>query len=153
MALITAKTLVLRGVSVEFGGKADLVRLGSGYRGQKQVPSIPFIVRHLSEGCAFWGHEKFQDLEPRMRPDSGVNRAAVSAANGAGRPRSLRGVFHCRSAVSNPGQTSTCWKLAKHKSTISWPLPGAKSSIEAALTPGAPPCPMHTASTQGGGPR
>lgn len=47
MAVITAKSWVLGGISVIKGGKADWVRHVSLDQGHVQAPTIPFSMRHL----------------------------------------------------------------------------------------------------------
>ncbi|MFL5245142.1 MAG: hypothetical protein ACJ8FY_23820 [Gemmataceae bacterium] len=87
MAVITANSWVLGGISVLNDGKAGWVRLGSLYQGQAQAPTIPFSMRHPSMGC------QVRFTEPVQRQDHVDNLDVGHAAPRAGRLVSLAGVL------------------------------------------------------------
>jgi hypothetical protein len=104
MAVITAKTWVLRGVCVLRDAKAGEVRLGTRqYQGLRQAPTIPFSMRHPSPGCHLWG------IEPPMRHDHVDHLDADQAALRAGRPDSLAGVLVRRSSFMERPRTDVHW--------------------------------------------
>src|SRR4051812_32718850 len=78
MAVITANSWVLGGISVLNDGKAGWVRLGSLYQGQAQAPTIPFSMRHPSMGC------QVRFTEPVQRQDHVDNLDVGHAAPRAG---------------------------------------------------------------------
>lgn len=104
MAVITAKTWVLRGVCVLRDVKAGEVRLGTRqYQGLRQAPTIPFSMRHPSPGCHLWG------IEPPMRHDLVDHVDADDAALRAGRPDSLAGVLVSRSSLAERPWATANW--------------------------------------------
>ena len=87
MAMITANSWVLGGISVMKDGKAGSVRLGSLYQDQLQAPPIPFSMRHPSQGC------RARFTEPVQWHDHVDNPNVGALAPRAGRLVSPRGVL------------------------------------------------------------
>jgi hypothetical protein len=109
MAVITAKSWVLGGISVLNDGKAGWVRLGSLYQGQVQAPPIPFSMRHPSMGC------RVRFTEPVQRQDHVDNSDVGHAAPRAGRLVSLAGVL-----LQSPRlAASACWPAASKRKRLS----------------------------------
>ncbi len=109
MAVITAKSWVLGGISVLNDGKAGWVRLGSLYQGQGQAPPIPFSMRHPSMGC------RVGFTEPVQRQDHVDNSDVGHAAPRAGRLVSLAGVL-----LQSPRlAASACWPAASKRKRLS----------------------------------
>jgi len=109
MAVITAKSWVLSGISVLNDGKAGWVRLGSLYQGQVQAPPIPFSMRHPSMGC------RVRFTEPVQRQDHVDNFDVGHAAPRAGRLVSLAGVL-----LQSPRlAASACWPAASKRKRLS----------------------------------
>jgi hypothetical protein len=111
MAVLTAQTLVLRGVSV-FGGKthgARLVRTVGGYQ-----PSALVSMRHLSPGC----HELEPQAEQRTcRADFAIGMD--KSADRAGRPCSRAGVPNYRRPALNAGWANhRDWSNTRWESTL-----------------------------------
>jgi hypothetical protein len=110
MAVITAKTWVLRGVCVLRDVEAGEVRLGTRqYQGRRQAPTIPFSMRHPSPGCLFWG------IEPQMRHGHVDHLDADHAALRAGRPDSLAGVLVRRSSLTERPKIDVLWPRTANK--------------------------------------
>lgn len=98
MAVITAKTLVLRGVSVRFDRKVVGMRLGTGMAGQ-QNSALSFSLRHLPSGCPQ------AEQTPSTWHDHADHLGVDGVAYRAGRPGSGAGVPVRRSPASIAGGT------------------------------------------------
>src|SRR5262249_16675897 len=119
MAMITAKSLVLSGISVKSDGKAGSVRLGSLYQDQVQAPPIPFSMRHPSRGC------RARFTEPDERHDHVDNPNVGALAPRAGRLVSLAGVLRLSPRLAASAHWSptskrkrlSCWQWASKRTT------------------------------------
>jgi hypothetical protein len=110
MAVITANSLVLGGISVICDGNAVSLRLGSLYQGQEQTPPIPFSMRHPSMGC---GGARF--TEPAHRHDHVDNADVGQGALRAGRLVSLAGVLFRSSRLA----ASARWRATTKRKSLS----------------------------------
>ena len=109
MAVITAKSLVLGGISVIRDGSAVSLRLGSLYQGQEQAPPVPFSMRHPSMGCRVWF------TEPVQRHDYVDNTDVGHGALRAGRLGSLGGVLLRSSRLA----ASARWRATSKRKSLS----------------------------------
>ena len=109
MAVITAKSLVLGGISVIRDGNAVSLRLGSLYQGQEQTPAIPFSMRHPSMGCG----ARF--IEPAHGHDHVDNADVGQGASRAGRLVSLAGVLLRSSRLV----ASARWRATSKRKSLS----------------------------------
>src|SRR5947209_6293335 len=107
MTGITAKTLVLRGVTVLKGGVTSGLRLVGGMAGH-WAPAASSSMRHPSPGCMM------AETEPTQWRDQVDDVDAVAAAHRAGRPGSRAGVPNRRNPAMNAGGTILLrWSFAR----------------------------------------
>lgn len=105
MAVITLKTLVLRGVAVTGDVVTARTRI-AGYQANGGLPALRSFMRHLSPGCL--------GTEPERRHDRVDNRDAEHASVRAGRPGSWTGVPVRRSPALSGGRINPLgWSLAE----------------------------------------
>jgi hypothetical protein len=120
MAMITRNTLVLRGVSVVFGGQTAWTRSGSGYRGRLGAKLFPISPRHPSLGS------RGMNL-PQMRHARADELGADQAALRAGRSDCFAGVpvVRSRSIRASLVSARSQRRLTRSLSTGSLSLPRA----------------------------